>query len=129
MLSLIIKTTRFLVYHVLIVAEDRFCRLPRRRVQPEVERLLREDLALKARLRALVLELKSERGARPKVSPRTRAAQVFAYLLSPQATPPSRTTTFRRQRRPSSGGRPSSGADRGRGARRNWAAGPHSGRT
>jgi hypothetical protein len=29
-----------------------------------------------------VLELRSERGARPKVSLRTRAAQVFAYLLT-----------------------------------------------
>ena len=56
--------------------------MPRSGVQPEVERLLRENLALKAQVRALVLELKSERGARPKVSMRTRAAQVFAYLLT-----------------------------------------------
>ena len=82
MLSLIIKTTQFLVYHLLIVVVDRVSRLPRSGVQPEVERLLRENLALKAQVRALVLELKSERGARPKVSLRTRAAQVFAYLLT-----------------------------------------------
>jgi len=82
LLSLIIKTTQFLVYHLLIVVVDRVSRLPRSGVQPEVERLLRENLALKAQVRALVLELKSERGARPKVSIRTRAAQVFAYLLT-----------------------------------------------
>mgnify|MGYP006290845479 FL=1 len=33
-------------------------------------------------VRALVLELKSERGSRPKVSLRPRTAQVFAYLLT-----------------------------------------------
>ena len=82
MLSLIIKNTQFLVYHLLIVVVDRVSRLPRSGVQPEVERLLRENLALKAQVRALVLELKSERGARPKVSLRTRAAQVFAHLLT-----------------------------------------------
>ncbi len=82
MLSLIIKTTQFLVYHLLIVVVDRVSRLPRSGVQPEVERILHENLALKAQVRALVLELKSERGARPKVSLRTRAAQVFAYLLT-----------------------------------------------
>ena len=82
MLSLIIKTTQFLVYHLLIVVVDRVSRLPRSGVQPEVERLLRENLGLKAQVHALVLELKSERGARPKMSLRTRAAQVFAYLLT-----------------------------------------------
>lgn len=82
MLSLIIKATQFLVYRLLIVVVDRVSRLPRSGVQPEVERLLRENPALKAQVRALVLEHKSERGARPKVSLRTRAAQVFAYLLT-----------------------------------------------
>jgi len=82
LLSLIIKTTQFFVYHLLIVIVDRVSRLPRSGVQPEVERILRENLALEAQVRALVLELKSERGARPKVSLRTRAAQVFAYLLT-----------------------------------------------
>jgi transposase len=82
LLSLIIKTTQFLVYHLLILVVDRVSRLPRSGVQPEVERILRENLALKAQVRALVLELKSERGSRPKVSLRTRAAQVFAYLLT-----------------------------------------------
>ncbi len=49
---------------------------------PEVERILRGNLALNAQISALVLELKSSRGSRPKVSPRTRALQVFAYLLT-----------------------------------------------
>jgi hypothetical protein len=75
------------VYHLLIVVVDGVRRLPRSGVQPEVERLLRDNLALKAQVRALVLELKSERGARPKVSLRTRAAQVFAYLLTRGDTP------------------------------------------
>jgi len=80
--ALAFKTLEFLVFHLLIHIVDRVSRLPRSGVQPEVERILRENLALKAQVRALVLELKSERGARPKVSLRTRAAQVFAYLLT-----------------------------------------------
>ena len=82
MLTLIAHTFQFLVFHALVRVVDRVSRLPRCGVQPEVGRLLRENLALKAQVRALVLELKSERGARPKVSMRTRAAQVFAYLLT-----------------------------------------------
>jgi hypothetical protein len=82
LLSLVIKTIQFTLYHLLIVVVDRITRLPRSGVQPEVERILRENLALKAHVRALVLELKSARGARPRVSLRTRAGQVFAYLLT-----------------------------------------------
>ena len=82
MLSLIAHATQFVAYHAVIRVVDRVSRLPRGGVQPEVERLLRENLALKAQVRALVLELKSERGSRPKVSMRTRASQVFAYLLT-----------------------------------------------
>ena len=73
---------QFLGYHVLIRIVDRVSRLPRGGVQPEGERLLRENLALKAQVRALVLELKQAKGPRPRVSLRTRAAQVFAYLLT-----------------------------------------------
>jgi len=82
LLALIAHTFQFLVFHALVRVVDRVSRLPRSGVQPEIERLLRENLALKAQVRALVLELKSERGSRPKVSMRTRAAQVFAYLLT-----------------------------------------------
>ena len=82
MLALISHTIQFLVFHALVRLVECVSRLPRSGVQPEVERLLRENLALKAQVRTLVLELKSERGARPKVSMRTRAAQVFAYLLT-----------------------------------------------
>ena len=81
-MSLVTKTIQFTLYHLMIVVVDRITRLPRSGVQPEVERILRENLALKAQVRALVLELKSDRGTRPKVSLRTRAAQVFAYLLT-----------------------------------------------
>ncbi len=82
MFGLAFSTFQFLVFHGLVRVVDRVSRLPRGGVQPEVERLLRENLALKAQVRALVLELKRERGSRPKVSLRTRAAQVFAYLLT-----------------------------------------------
>ncbi len=82
MLALIGRTAQFLAYHAVIRVVDRVSRLPRSGVQPEVERILRENLALKAQVSALTLELKSERGSRPKVSMRTRAAQVFAYLLT-----------------------------------------------
>lgn len=81
-LILFIRMMQFLMLHAMIRVVDSVSRLPRGGVQPEVERLLRENLALKAQVRALVLELKSERGSRPKVSLRTRAAQVFAYLLT-----------------------------------------------
>jgi len=82
LLALISHTIQFLVFHALICVVDRVSRLPRGGMQPEVERFLRENLALKAQVRALVLDLKRERGTRPKVSLRTRAAQVFAYLLT-----------------------------------------------
>ncbi|RMG26464.1 MAG: hypothetical protein D6724_01775, partial [Armatimonadetes bacterium] len=82
MLTCAVHTLQFLGYHVLIRIVDRVSRLPRSDVQPEVERLLRENLALKAQVRALVLELKRAKGPRPRVSMRTRAAQVFAYLLT-----------------------------------------------
>ena len=82
MLALIGHTIQFLVFHALVRVVDRVSRLPRSGVQPKVERLLRENPALKAQVRALVLDLKSERGSRPRVSMRTWAAQVFAYLLT-----------------------------------------------
>jgi len=82
LLALISYTFQLVVFHTLVLVVDRVSRLPRSGVQPEVERILRENLALKAQVRALVLELKSERGSRPRVSLRTRAAQVFAYLLT-----------------------------------------------
>ena len=66
MLSLIFKTIQFTLYHLLIVVVDRISRLPRSGVQPEVERILRENPALKAQVRTLVLELKSERGTQPE---------------------------------------------------------------
>ena len=82
MISLVFRTTQFIAYHLLISTVDRISRLPRNSNPPEVMRLLRENIALKAQVRALVLELKAEKGSRPRVSMRTRAAQVFAYLLT-----------------------------------------------
>ena len=82
MLSLVFRTAQFTAYHLLVSAVDRISRLPRNSNPPEVMRLLRENIALKAQVRTLVLELKADRGARPRVPIRTRAAQVFAYLLT-----------------------------------------------
>jgi hypothetical protein len=81
-LSLAASTIEFLVFHFLILVVDRISRLPRSGVQPEVGRILRENLALKAQIRALVLELKEARGTKPKVSLRAQAAAVFAFLLT-----------------------------------------------
>jgi transposase len=44
-------------------------------------RILRENMALKAQIRALVLELKAEKGKHRRLSLTTRAAQVFAFFL------------------------------------------------
>lgn len=45
-------------------------------------RLYRENIALKAQVLALILELKTKRGKKPRVSVSTRATQVFALLLT-----------------------------------------------
>jgi len=71
-----------MIFHILISLVDRISRLPRNSNPPEVMRLLRENIALKAQVRALVLELKASKGVQPRVSLRTRAAQVFAFLLT-----------------------------------------------
>ena len=82
MLSLAFRTFEFLVYHLLIVVVDHVSRLPRGSNPPEVMRLYRENLALKAQNGALRLELDAARGKRAKLPLRVRAAQVFAYLLT-----------------------------------------------
>jgi transposase InsO family protein len=82
MISLIARTFQLCVYNLLICFVDRITRLPRNSSPPEVMRILRENMALKAQVRALVLELKVQKGKRPKVSLATRAAQVFAFLLT-----------------------------------------------
>lgn len=82
MLSLAFRTFEFLVFHLLIVVVDRVSRLPRASTPPELMRLYRENLALKAQNGALLLELDAARGKRARVPMRVRAAQVFAYLLT-----------------------------------------------
>jgi hypothetical protein len=82
MLTLLAQTAQFIAFHAILRVVDRTSALPRGSTPSEAERLLRENLALKAQVRALVLELKRQRGKRPQVSARTRAAQVFAYLLT-----------------------------------------------
>ena len=82
MLSVFFHTLEFLAYHLIISVVDRVSRLPRNSTPPEMMRLLRENIALKSQVRALVLELKAVKGKKPRVSMRTRAAQVLAYLLT-----------------------------------------------
>lgn len=55
LLALIGRTIQFLLHHVLVHAVDRISRLPRSGVQTEVERILRESLALKAHPRRDVI--------------------------------------------------------------------------
>jgi len=80
-LGVCLRTLQFLGYHVLIRIVDRVSRLPRDGVQPKVKRRLWENLDLNAQVGAFVLELKQAKGPRPRVSRKTRAAQLFAYLL------------------------------------------------
>ena len=82
MLSVSFHALEFLAYHLIISVVDRVSRLPRNSTPPEMMRLLRENVALKSQVRALVLELKAVNGKKPRVSRRTRAAQVLAYLLT-----------------------------------------------
>ena len=82
MLSLITRTFQLVIFQLVIQTVDRITRLPRNSTPPEVMRILLENMALKAQVRALLLELKSAKGKRPKVSLLTRASQVFAFLLT-----------------------------------------------
>ena len=59
MLSIFLHSLEFLAYHIIISAVDRVSRLPRNSTPPEMMRLLRENIALKSQIRALVLELKA----------------------------------------------------------------------
>jgi len=82
MLALIHHAVEFAVYRGVLKLVDHIARLPRHTDVPELERLLCENIALKAQVDALVLELKERRGPTPKVSLRTRALQVFASLIT-----------------------------------------------
>ena len=82
MLSVVFHAMEFLAYHIIISFVDRVSRLPRNSTPPEMMRILRENIALKSQVRALVLELKAVKGKKPDVSMRTRAAQALAYLLT-----------------------------------------------
>lgn len=79
--SLTLRAVEFGFYHVLFSTVDRVSRLPRNTTMPEAARLYRENIALKAQLDALEAEL--ARAPEPAPVPiATRAAQVFAYLLT-----------------------------------------------
>jgi len=79
--SLTRRAVEFGFYHVLLSTLDRVSRLPRNTTMPEAARLYRENIALKAQLDALEAELAQR--TEPAPTPMsTRAAQVFAYLLT-----------------------------------------------
>ena len=82
MAKLILRTLEFAFYHLLICAVDRLSRLPRSSVPPDAMRLYRENLALKVQVDALAAEITRVRGKRARMSLRTRAAQVWAYLVT-----------------------------------------------
>ena len=82
MLNLIGRLAEFTFYRALIAAADAVCRLPRD-MEPDVLRLYRENIALKAQLEALHHEMTLRRGKKkPVVSLSVRAAQVFPFLLT-----------------------------------------------
>ena len=126
MLRLVGRTLEFTSFHVLIRIADKISKLPRNSQPSDLERLYRENLALKTQIEAVRRELKIKGGPRPRVSVRTRAAQVFAYLItrgnrlfhknclsSSKGTVENWTAKFRRgpwpwnREQKSSGGRPS----------------------
>jgi hypothetical protein len=80
--KLILRTLGLAFYHLLICLVDRLSRLPRSTVPPDVMRLYRENLALKVQLDALAAQTTRVHGKRARVSPRTRAAHVWAYLVT-----------------------------------------------
>jgi putative transposase len=82
MLSLIARAIEFTTYSLVIKAVDKISKLPRNSQPSDLERLYRENLALKAQLETVKREIKIKIGKRPPISVRTRAAQVFAYLLN-----------------------------------------------
>jgi len=78
----LLRTLEFAFYHLLICFVDRLSRLPRDSCPPDAMRLYRENLALKVQLDALAAEVTRVRGKRAHVSLRTRASQVWAYLVT-----------------------------------------------
>ncbi|WP_426744653.1 helix-turn-helix domain-containing protein [Myxococcus faecalis] len=117
--ALTLRAVEFGFYHLLLTTVDRVSRLPRNTTMPEAARLYRENIALKAQFDALEAELAQR--TEPAPTPMaTRAAQVFAYLLTRGDEPFQRyflsaslrtirrwATRFRSlRRRPATGGRP-----------------------
>jgi transposase len=80
--KLLLRTLEFTFYHLLICFVDRLSRLPRNSCPPDAMRLYRENLALKVQLDALAAETTRTRGKRARLSLRTRAAQVWAYVVT-----------------------------------------------
>ena len=80
--KLLLLTLELTFYHLLICFVDRLIRLPRASVPPDAMRLYWENLALKVQLDALAAETTRLRRKRARMSLQTRAAQVWAYLVT-----------------------------------------------
>ncbi len=82
MFKLVARLAEFTFYRALVRAADAVSRLPRD-MEPDVIRLYRQNIALKAQFDAQQHQLTLLRAkTKPDVSVRTRAAQVFAFLLT-----------------------------------------------
>ena len=82
MANFLLRTLEIAFYHLLICFVDRLSRLPRASVPPDAMRLYWENLALKVQLDALAAETTRLRRKRARMSLQTRAAQVWAYLVT-----------------------------------------------
>jgi hypothetical protein len=80
--KLILRTLEFAFCHLLICVVDRLSRLARSRIRSDAMRLYRKNLALKVQVDALTAKISRIKGKKARASPRTRAAQVWAYLVT-----------------------------------------------
>ncbi|MBN1959450.1 MAG: hypothetical protein JW841_00770 [Deltaproteobacteria bacterium] len=81
-LFFLLRTSELIFYSTLLRFIDRITRLPRGTMIPEAMRLYCENIALKAQLDALQWHMARLGRPAQRVSISTRAAQVFAYLLT-----------------------------------------------
>jgi hypothetical protein len=100
MLALVLRTTEFVFYHVLLSLVDRASRLPRDTTVPEAMRLNRENFALKAQLDALERHLVLLQKGRRKGAARERCGcerRRSSRTCSHAGTSPPSATSFRRR--------------------------------
>jgi hypothetical protein len=82
--ALVLRTTEFVFYHVLLSLVEPASRLPRDTTIPEAMRLYRENVALKAPLDALerhLVMLQKGRRKGPRATLRPRVTRVFTGMV------------------------------------------------